>query len=194
MLFATHLAFTGWRTHSMGDRRDRNAFWLIALYAVMSYYLWWVFAQPYAAFIVMHLVFATVFLLYSTKMVGQILGLSFCAMVVFDTLAVHGVFVGLYPHVKGFLLYSTGMVGRIPGLSFLTTAMSDVNTAHEVFVELYPQVKGFFSHLMMYTIWRGAASDRIFRPVVDDPFTDGRSSGGFIRVASNKKTAATEQD
>lgn len=137
-LFAAHLTVCGYLAYLWGDSRDRNAFHLIVLYAFLSYYIFWAFPEK-AEYVFggLHLVMSLVFLLFSTKYVGTILGLTFGFLVVVDVVMM--------------------MQGYLP---------------------IYPHIKGAASHIMMVAIWKGAGSDRVYRPILADPFDDDGSASG----------------
>ncbi|PCJ20870.1 MAG: hypothetical protein COA96_15600 [SAR86 cluster bacterium] len=81
-----------------------------------------------------------------------------------------------------FLLYSTKYVGTYLGLLFGTLVAVDVVMMVNGYSAIYPHLKGVASHLMMFAVWKGAGSERIYRPVLGDPFVSDRGRGvsGFL--------------
>lgn len=84
LLFGAHIAFTGWWLSRKGDERDKHGYWIIVTYAGVSYAIWALFSAPVFAFLLVHLLAAVVFLAYSTKLTGHIIGLAFCVLVLVD--------------------------------------------------------------------------------------------------------------
>lgn len=129
-LFFAHYSFVGYKTHTKGDERDRHAFYLLLIYAVASFALWAVYDDPRWYFAALHLTGATTFLIYSTKLLGQLVGLIFCAMVLIDAGSIVGwipfdrpqgaLFAFAYPDLKGLMshaiLYSIGRGAGDPRL------------------------------------------------------------------------------